>query len=100
MTKMTYIRAWMLANLFLLSQFMLLVHVSSHNLHANESQVCSICSVADSDANAIPSDSYQDNGLVYRLIRFNKEIYQSKIFAFIAKSPLPRSPPFLLSFYS
>ncbi len=82
----------LVAFLLLLTQSMLLIHASVHDLHNDTQASCELCLAADNLNSALASSSL---GFVVAPIVAveNPTPYFTYVASFKASSPLPRAPP-------
>ena len=91
MKQQSSIRIVLLALLFLLTQSMLLIHASEHDLHDDAQATCNLCLVADNLNSTLPNSTF-DFG-VPPITAEDSRPYLSYIASFKARSSLPRAPP-------
>lgn len=94
MKNRAFLHAMLLATLLVLTQALLLFHVSSHELHSNHKTQCELCQAANNLNASLPGDSFEIPIIAIPSTRIVIQV-RSILTAFTAKSPLPRSPPFI-----
>ena len=92
MRKPSYIKASLFIALLVLTQTLLLFHVSEHAIQADDAATCGLCLAADNLGSSLVSVGFElvTQPLTGFFIAFSSNPYLG---TFHPKSPLPRAPP-------